>query len=188
MGNLNFNAGDFEPNTNYELIPSGWYVMRIIGSEMKESKKAGVMLKLTLECDEFSHPSLRGRRAFSNLCLNHPSEAPRNIASRALSSVCLSLKLSNLENAEDLLGGALMVRLEQGAARDGYDAQNEVRGYRAIPENKAVVVAVGEKPPMRKPEPLPTHAPVPSMAPRRVEQNLSPWAKKPIPKDDEIPF
>lgn len=186
MGNLNFNAGDFEPNTNYELIPSGWYVMRIVGSEMKESKKAGVMLKLTLECDEFSHPSLRGRKAFSNLCLNHPSEAPRNIASRALSSVCLSLHLTNLENAEDLLGGALMVRLEQGQARDGYDAQNEVRGYRPLPDDKPLVAAKVE--PMQRSAPVPTQAPVPSIAPRRVEQNLSPWAKKPIPKDDGIPF
>lgn len=183
MGNLNFNASDFEPNTNYELIPSGWYSMRIIGSEMKESKKAGLMLKLTLECDEYSHPSLRGRKAFSNLCLNHPSEAPRNIASRALSSVCLALHLANLENAEDLLGGVLMVRLEQGQARDGYDAQNEVRGYRSLPDDKPVVAAKVE--PMRS-APVPTRAPVPSIAPRRAD--LGQWAKKPIPKDDGIPF
>ena len=84
MGNLNFNAADFEPNTNFGLIPSGWYVMRIIGSEMRESRTAGAMLKVTMEVDEFSHPSLRKRRAYANLCLHHPNEAPRNIANRSL--------------------------------------------------------------------------------------------------------
>lgn len=207
MGNLNFNASDFEPHNNYELIPAGWYLMHIVASEMKESLKAGSMLRLTFECDSHRHPSLLGRKVFSNLCLNHPSEIPRSIASRSLSSICQCLNHSHIENSEDLLGGALMVRLEKGQARDGYDAQNEVRGYRSLTSEpveevattkgsrkkitdvvKSVVDAINEKTTMKKSEPLPTRPPVPSIAPRRIEPNLSQWAKKPPVKDDEIPF
>jgi hypothetical protein len=75
-----------------------------------------------------------------------------------------------------------MVRLEQGQARDGYDAQNEVRGYRSLPDDKPVVAAIGEKPPMRRPAPAPAPAPAP------VRQGLGQWAKKLPVKDDEIPF
>lgn len=135
MGNLNFDASQVAPRTAFDPLPPGWYVMRIIGAEMVPSESAGEMLKLQHEIDEGVHPEHNGRRVFSHLCINHPtSDIARDIANRTLSALCHSVGKLQVSDSEELLGVTMRVKLKVKPAdkERGYDASNEVSGYKSV--------------------------------------------------------
>ena len=140
MGNLNFNAADVAPAEAFDPLPSGWYVMQIIGAEMADGNKpeAGSMLKLEFEVDEASHPDFRGRRAWTNLCINHQKQQPREIANRQLSAIAHAVDHVQLDDTEQLLGTTLRVKLAAMPARTDeatgktYEAKNEVKAYKSV--------------------------------------------------------
>jgi hypothetical protein len=154
MGNINFDASKVAPNEVPPPMPTGWYVMRIIGAEMdNENASAGEMLKLEHEIDEQVHPEFHGRKAYANLCLAHPtSQQAREIAQGTLSAICHAIGKIHITDTEQLLGGRLQVRLvavgPQERAGRTFDARNEVKGYKPVEGNGA---AQTEKPAAQKP-------------------------------------
>lgn len=162
MGNLNFDATNVAPNSAFDPLPPGWYAMRIIGAELVPNEKAGEMLKLTHEIDEEKHPEYAGRLVWSNLCINHPNETPREIARRTLSAIAHAIAVLNITDTNDLLGRSLRVKLKAMPAKDGYDARNEVSGYRSLAEGDGGAA------------PTPTSAPTKSAAPAATPS----WKKR----------
>lgn len=136
MGNLNFNAADVPPPENFDPLPTGWYAMRIVWLEMRTGSKAeaGEMLAGELEILDEEHPSYAGRKAFFNLCINHANEQPRVIARKQLSAICHAVGMIQVADTGELLGQSVRVRLVAVPARDGYDAKNEVKGFKALSE------------------------------------------------------
>lgn len=145
MGNLNFDATNVAPRTAYDPMPPGWYTMRFTKAEMVESEKAGPMLKIEHEMDEHRHPEFANRKVFSNLCLNHPNEKPREIAQRTLSSIAHAIGKLRLADTDDLLGQAVQVKLKVVPAQEQYEAKNEVTGYKAIEESAEAPVTAQQK-------------------------------------------
>lgn len=144
MGNLNFNAADVPPATAFDPLPPGWYSMRIIGAEITVSEKAGEMLKIEHEIDEHAHPEYANRKAFNNLCINHPNDKPREIARRTLSAIAHAIGKLQIADSVDLLGATLRVRLKAVPAKDGYDARNEVAGYKSLSEDVPATAAASQ--------------------------------------------
>jgi len=156
MGDLNFDANTVEPNDSFDPMPTGWYTMIVNGAEMVHSDKAGEMLKLKLEIDANAHPQFVNRKAFDNLCLNHPnSEKAREIAQRTLSSICRAIGRMQLNSSEELIGGHCQVKLLAVPAKDGYDAKNEVRGYKALGSGSQSSPASAAPPPAAAAAPAP---------------------------------
>lgn len=132
-GNLNFDATDVPQAQAFDPLPPGWYRMRIVGAEIAESETAGQMLKIEHEIDETAHPQHRGRKVYSNLCINHPtSDKARDIARRTLSSIAHAIGKLKLGDTNDLLGALVQVKLKVEPARDQYEARNAPTGYRPI--------------------------------------------------------
>lgn len=132
MANLNFDATNINPNVAFDPLPPGWYACTIVSAEITVSEKAGEMLKLQHEIDGDRHPEFAGRRVFNNLCINHPNQQPREIAQRTLSAIAHAVGHLQLSDTDELLGKALEVKVKSVPAKDGYDAKNEVSGYKAI--------------------------------------------------------
>jgi hypothetical protein len=162
MGNLNFDASNIAPSSAFDPLPPGWYAMRIIGAELVQSEKAGEMLKITHEIDENQHPEYAKRCVWSNLCINHPNDTPREIARRTLSAIAHAVGILNIQDTTDLLGLALRVKVKAMPAKDGYDARNEVSGYRSLAEGDGGAA------------PTPTSAPTKSAAPAATPS----WKKR----------
>lgn len=144
MGNFTFDASTVPPSKAFDPLPAGWYRMRITKAEIKGSEKAGDMLALEHEIDEQAHPEHRGRKVFSNLCINHQNVQAREIARRTLSALCHAIGVLQLTDTTQLLGKVLQVKLRPVPAKDGYDAKNEVSGYR--PMNGDEVAGVSTQP------------------------------------------
>lgn len=129
MGNLNFDASSVPPATPIEPLKDGWYAMRIQNSSLKTSETAGEMLALEFEIAEDHHPELRGRKAWSNLCIQHPNDKPREIARQQLSSICRAIGKMAVTDTDDLIGGVLRVKVRAVPATEQYRAKNDVIGY-----------------------------------------------------------
>jgi hypothetical protein len=132
MGNINFDASTVQPATPFEPLKDGWYAMRIMGAALKTSETAGEMLALEFEVDETRHSDLAGRRAWTNLCIQHPNDKPREIARQQLSAICRAIGKMQVSDTDDLLGGNLRVKVRAVPATEQYRAKNDVIGFQAL--------------------------------------------------------
>lgn len=132
MGNLSFDASSVPPATPFEPLKDGWYAMRIMGATLKISETAGEMLAIEFEVDENHHSDLAGRRAWTNLCIQHPNDKPREIARQQLSAICRAIGKLQVTDTDDLLGGSLRVKVRAVPATEQYRAKNDVIGFQAL--------------------------------------------------------
>jgi len=143
MSELNFDATQVAPSTTPDPLPPGWYAMTITRAEITPSKSAdaGDMLRLEMEIDERRCPEHKGRKVFPTLCINHEKQQTRDIARGQLSAIAHAVGKMRLTDTDDLLGLTLMVKLTAVPAKDGYDAKNEAKGYKAVEEAAAPAAA-----------------------------------------------
>lgn len=61
----------------------------------------------------------------------------------ALGSLMRAIGLHKVTDTDELIGAQIVIKLDIKAASDGYDASNEVRGYKSVathPANTAPVI------------------------------------------------
>lgn len=81
-----FDANTVSPQTEYEPLPAGEYVMQVIDSEWKDTKAGtGKYLELTMEIMDGDYV---GRRYFDRLNLDNANVTAVEIAQKTLSSLC----------------------------------------------------------------------------------------------------
>lgn len=154
-----FDASEVEPDSQdtFTPLPAGWYHGTITGSEAHYGKNsaAGEMLKLEVEINPNEHPEYANRRVWSYLCIEHEKDVPRNIARGQLSAICHAIGLFPMEEPQDLLGQEIMVRLKIRAAKDGYDASNDIAGWQSVAsaEEEAPEQEVEEEEAEERPKP-----------------------------------
>lgn len=133
MADLNgaFDSNDYEPNVPFELIPAGTYVMRIVGSEIKQAKSdaSASYLKFEMEMDENHHPDMAGRKVWDNLNLWNANAKTVQIANATLSAICRAAGKPIIRDTEELHGSVLLVKISVKPAEGQFEAQNRVRGY-----------------------------------------------------------
>jgi len=136
MGSMGFNTGDVDPQQPLEALPSGWYQCSITSAElaMAQSADAGEMVVLQFEIDADVHPELAGRSVKSWFCKDHKKQQTRDIARRQLSSIAHAIDNPEIDDTNDFLGGALMVRLKP-SSREGF---NDCSGFSAIGEQAPI--------------------------------------------------
>ena len=129
MGNLKgFDANQFEPNKAFEPIPTAWYKVAIVESEMKETKKKdGKFLELTLEVLEGPH---KGRKVWDRLNLMNPNPKAVDIARGTLSAICHAVNKMRPDDSAELHNIPLDVRVAAKVRKDNVEVGNEVKGYR----------------------------------------------------------
>lgn len=134
MAQLGFDVSSTKPQAAFDPIPPGWYAMRINKADVVVGQKAGTgeMLKVEFEVIEHAHPDQAGRRVFANFCHQHDNKQTRDIARAQIAAIGQSIGKPSMNDTEEMLGGELRVKVGVQPAKDGYDARNEVKGFKAL--------------------------------------------------------
>lgn len=153
MGNLaGFNAGEVPASDSYDPLPAGWYPAMITESEFRATS-AGTGQYLKLRFDIIDGPG-QGRVVFTNLNLENPNPKAVEIAQKDLSAICRAVGVMTPQDSAELHDKPLQIKLTIRPAQGDYDAQNEVKGYKALdgaapasaPAPAATAPAAGKKP------------------------------------------
>ena len=131
MDNFHFDATSIAPRESFDPVPNGWYSVTITDAQWATTKAGAEALALTMEIDGNAHPQFANRKLWTRLNLNNASDKAREIAQRELSSICHAIGRLQLANVSDLLGASMLAKVVAKPAEDGYDARNEIKGYKA---------------------------------------------------------
>lgn len=125
------NLNDLPQQTNdYAPIPAGDYVVTIKNAELKPTKDgSGQYIKLKLDVVA---PSSVGRVIFSNINIRNKSEQAENIGRQQLGAIMRALGISSISHPDQLIGATVGVKVAIREAQNGYEAQNEVKAYKAV--------------------------------------------------------
>lgn len=137
MANLgNFDANQHEPAVERGPVPSAWYAMQIVNSEIRPTAaKDGNYLWLEYEMMEAVHPNYKGRKAWENLNIDNPNTQTVQIANSQLSAICRSVGVMLVQDSNQLHGKPLSVKLGIEPATEKYKAKNVVNAYASINEH-----------------------------------------------------
>lgn len=128
MAQLNFNAQQISPESQFTPVPNGDYPVIITESEFKDTKSGGGQyLQLVLEIIEGPY---KGRKIWDRLNLKNSNVTAVEIAQRALSQICHAVGHLNLTDTVDLHNKPMIAKLVVRQA-PGYDDTNEVKEYKA---------------------------------------------------------
>lgn len=140
-----FNANDVEPDVPYEPLPTGWYAMAIVASELKKSKNLAQgptpdtvvqnqYLQLDLEIHAPYHPELKKRTATARLNIWNVNAKACEIAQAQLSAICRAVGVMQVTDSSALHFKPMACRLVFKPASGGFPAGNDVKGFAALAE------------------------------------------------------
>jgi len=125
---LNFNAQTVAPSAAFEPLPAGWYNVKITDSELKPTRAGdGNYIALTMEVLDGNYA---GRKVFTNLNVDNKNEIAVKIAYEQLSALCYVTGNIQLQDTQQLHGIPFQTKLTVKEASGGYDASNDVKGFR----------------------------------------------------------
>ena len=137
--NETYNADDLPQGNSYDLLPDGWYNVKIAKAEVAATKDGtGQYIKLRYD---ILGPTHQGRVVFGNLNVRNQSAKAEEIGRQQLGEVMRAIGLKSLQDTDQLIGGELSIKVGTRPAREGYDAQNEVKGYKAAGGGSAAPAA-----------------------------------------------
>jgi hypothetical protein len=145
MANLNFDATNVNPASEFVPLPDGWFECTIVAADIGDSRAGNRMLKLRFEVSGDAHPEHAKRLLFGNLNIGHPDQGPREIAERQLSAIAHSVGQLQLADTDDLLGKSLRVKVRSVPAKGEFDASNKILDYKAL-EGAGVAPTATAKP------------------------------------------
>jgi hypothetical protein len=173
MAQLNFDATQVAPNEAIEPIPAGWYNAMIDESEMKPAKTEGnYFLQLRFTIIEGMYAN---RKVYTRLNLRNSNPQAQEIAYKELSAICHAVGVMQVQDSQQLHGRPLKIKVKLKPAADGYDASNEVNGFKNTGEQVQQVAApwTPQAPPQQPQQPqqfAPAAQPVQQFAPPPVAQ------------------
>lgn len=149
-----------QSDNNYELVPAGWYNATITKAEIK-STKTGTGQYIAVRYD-ITGPSHQGRVIFGNLNIKNVNSKAEEIGRQQLGEIMRAIGLSRVTDTDQLISGALQIKVAIKESDGKYEANNEVKGFKAINGSAS---------------PMPTaSAPVGAATPNAA--SAPPWAKK----------
>ena len=153
---------------SYELLPPGWYSASITKADLKATKDgAGQYIALRFD---ITGPSHQGRVVFGNLNIKNRSAKAEEIGRQQLGELMRAIGLARVQDTDQLIGGQLQIKVAIREASGGYEAQNEVKGYKAAGSQPAAIApAAPAFPPMQQAS-SPAQAPAAGVTP--------PWLKR----------
>ena len=126
-----FNADELpQGNGNYDTLPPGWYTANITAAELKPTKDGtGQYIKIRYD---ITGPTHQGRVVFGNINIKNANPKAEEIGRMALGNLMRAIGLAKVTDTDQLIGGSLLIKLSVRDATEQYDAQNEVKGFKAI--------------------------------------------------------
>ena len=180
-GGVPFDTHSLPPTEDFAPLPAGWYTGFVEAEKLKETKaKTGWYLNLTvnvMQPEEFA-----GRKIFHNITLVNQNEKAVEIGKRELCGLGQAIGLLAVPDSSEILNKMLDFKLKVTAAKDGYDAGNEIRAFRACEGQTTPVAQQAPAPTQQIPVyQQPVQQPVQQPAQQPVQQppvtNLPIWAQ-----------
>lgn len=152
-----FNAADLPQGTgSFDPIPAGVYTASITQANLKDTKDGtGKMIAVRYD---ITGPSHQGRVIFSNINIRNKSPKAEEIGRQQLGDIMRAIGLASLQDTDQLIGGQLQIKVDI-EKKEGYEARNQVKGFKALAGS---------------PAPAPAAAPAPAPAAGAAP----PWARK----------
>jgi hypothetical protein len=155
--NQEFNVNDLPQGGGYDVLPEGWYNANIAKADLTNTKDGnGQYIKVRYD---ITGPTHQGRVVFGNINIRNASAKAEEIGRQQLGDLMRAIGLTKVTDTDQLLGGNVQIKLAIRPASDKYEAQNEVKGFRAL----------GGSPPV-----IPTK---PAAAPAPAAASSPPWMK-----------
>lgn len=133
-----------DAENDYSPIPAGDYTVGIKDAELKDTKDGhGQYIKLKLDVIA---PTNVGRIIFANINIKNNSQVAENIGRTQLKTIMRALGLVELVTEKQLIGGTLIVKVAIKEAQNGYEAQNEVKAYKAAGVSMPAAIAATPAP------------------------------------------
>lgn len=117
-----------EPDSDFAPIPAGEYPMRVVNSEMKDTK-AGNGKRLVLEIDITDGPQ-QGRKLWQGFNLVNPNPQAVEISQRQLAQLCLAVGKVAITDSDELHMQEFIGKVKVTPAKDGYGPGNEIAVYK----------------------------------------------------------
>jgi len=139
------NLNDLPEQTNdFAPIPAGDYTVSIKDAELKPTKDgSGQYIKLKLQVQGPAHV---GRVIFSNLNIRNQSQAAETIGRQQLGAIMRALGLASVSDTDQLIGATIGIKVAIKEAQNGYEAQNEVKAYKALTGSVPSPASVAQAP------------------------------------------
>lgn len=114
---------------SYDLVPDGWYNATITKAELNNTK-AGTGQKIDMRYDIVG-PTHQGRVVFGTVNVRNQSQKAEEIGRQQLGEIMRAVGLAKIQDTDELVGGSICVRVKIRPAENGYDARNEVSGFKS---------------------------------------------------------
>lgn len=131
-----FSVSDLpQSDRNYDLIPEGWYTVKITQADVKPTK-SGTGEKIDVRYDILG-PTQQGRVIFGSVNIRNQSAQAEQIGRQQLGEIMRAIGLERIENTDQMIGGELQIKIKikQPSDKDraaGYDqARNDIAGFKA---------------------------------------------------------
>lgn len=159
-----FNINDLpSSDRDYELVPAGWYSVTINSAELKPTK-AGTGTYINIRYD-ITGPSHQGRIVWGKINIRNKNPDAERIGRQQLGELMRAIGIAQIQDTDQLVGADLSVKVKISPARDGYEASNDVSGFKpsgGAPRKPSVAQTQAQT--QAQPGPKPAAAP--------------PWARK----------
>jgi len=162
-----FDASQVEPNTPYEVLPPGKYLVQIVASEMRPTKD-GMGQYLYLELDVLEGP-YTGRKLFDRLNLINPSQEAVQIAQRTLSAICRAAGKLQVNDSDQLHLIPIIADVRVRPPKGEYGESNSIR---YLPRNGVPAATAAPSQPAAAP------APTPAAPSATAAANGLPWKRQ----------
>ena len=140
---LSFDAEKIAPQTSFEPVPIGDYVVIITESDLKPTKNGdGEYLQLVYEIMDGEY---KGRKIWDRLNLINKNVTATEIAQRALSGICHAVGILHPKDSAELHNIPFSVKVGIRPAQGDYSESNVVRGYSGI-KSSSSPSSSGKKP------------------------------------------
>lgn len=129
MSNLALNIDSIPDNVDFELIPSGKYMMEIVGSEVKSNKTdTGLILKLKLKILDEDYFN---RIIWMQVNATHStSEKAQQIGQSIIKSICKAIGFEGtLTDSSSLHGIPLIGHVVITPENNGYPERNDIKRF-----------------------------------------------------------
>lgn len=159
--------------SNYELLPAGWYTAQVVESEIVPLKSGqGQALKLTFEVLQ---EGFLNRRLWARLNIRHSgSPEAERIANEQLRELCESIGVVRMQDTVELHKKPVSIRVKIREDKTGqYEPSNEVSAFKPVAGGAAAPMA----PQMPGSAPRPSAPPAAANAPAAAS-STPPWVKK----------
>ena len=168
LGGAGFDPRSVEPQSDFEAIPPGKYIVLIEEAEVKQTKAGnGHYINLRLSVIEGPH---KNRKVFDNINIDNPSAQCVEIGLRSLSALGLALGLNAITDTAQLLNRIVTAHIKVK------DDQNSVRTYSAAALTTPLGAALPQGPHQTGPQTRTSNeSPAPGQQPTALAK--PPWAR-----------